>query len=511
VDRAATTVGAALRQLGESPWRLLLFLLAFNAVANPYAGIAHDASVYSLQALNRATSGAFADDLFLKYGSQDRFSAFSVLVSPIVSTFGVRPSFFALYALSRVLFLWAVARLFRALFDDVRVGVAAALFVAAAPMWYGGMFVFRVNEPFFTPRLPACALTLLALEQLLRERAGKAVALLFAALLLHPLMAAGGFLVAGWQRLAGRRSVWWLAAGAFALGAVAAVLAASGMTIAGHAIPAIDDAWRDVIHRTAAYNYPAEWSVLDWWQTISELAVVASAAAFAWGESRVESRFLAAIAGAACVGLAITMVAGASRSALLLQVQPYRALWLVALLHGPAALALAVRLWRSGAGSRRVLAVVTVCYLLFDSRPAPGTLTVMAVVGVAAFLYELARYSRKSVTDAALPPALLSLAAGVGFASVVVPALFLVGKPERFGLENIRPLEHVRIVLNLIVPLAWCAVAYAAVVLLSRITWRTGAAALALVCVARDVCCAVFGCILPHMRLHCGAPAAGNV
>ena len=62
--------------------------------------------------------------------------------------------------------------------------------------------------------------------------------------------------------------------------------------------------------------------------------------------------------------------------------------------------------------------------------------------------------------------------------------MFLAAGAERFGLENVRPLEDVRIVLNLIVPLAWCAAACAAVVLLSRTTSHTGAAALATVCIA---------------------------
>jgi hypothetical protein len=46
-----------------------------------------------------------------------------------------------------------------------------------SPLPYGGIGVIHVIEPSFTPRLPSCALALLALERALRARYISAVAI----------------------------------------------------------------------------------------------------------------------------------------------------------------------------------------------------------------------------------------------------------------------------------------------------------------------------------------------
>src|SRR5262245_26163176 len=106
IDDAVGSALRAVRWLSGSPGLLFAFLFLLNAGTNFYAGIVHDATVYSLQALNAATDGAYSTDLFLKYGSQDRFSIFSLLVGPIVRLFGITTSFFVLYLASLGLWLW---------------------------------------------------------------------------------------------------------------------------------------------------------------------------------------------------------------------------------------------------------------------------------------------------------------------------------------------------------------------------------------------------------------------
>src|SRR5437660_1526784 len=89
-----TAAADALRRLADRPWTLFALLLAFNAVARPCSSTAHDARLYSLQALNSAEAGAYGDDVFLRYGSQDQFTLFSRVVGPLVAAFGVRTAFF---------------------------------------------------------------------------------------------------------------------------------------------------------------------------------------------------------------------------------------------------------------------------------------------------------------------------------------------------------------------------------------------------------------------------------
>src|SRR5262245_64343737 len=98
----------ALAKLGANPCTLFLLLCSINALARPYAGFLHDARLYAVQVLNQMEIGAFADDLFLRYGSQDQFSLFSRLVAPLASLLGLELTFFALYLAFTALFLYAL-------------------------------------------------------------------------------------------------------------------------------------------------------------------------------------------------------------------------------------------------------------------------------------------------------------------------------------------------------------------------------------------------------------------
>src|SRR5262249_21752786 len=160
-----------------------------NAIARPCSATAHDARLYSLQALNFAEHGAFADDVFLRFGSQDQFTLFSRTVGPLVAAVGLRPAFFLLSLLFHTLFLFSLFRLVRALVDDAVIAILALVFLVTASLNYGGCDIFTVHEQFFTPRVVGTTFTLFALERILRERYLAALALLIAGSLLHPLMA----------------------------------------------------------------------------------------------------------------------------------------------------------------------------------------------------------------------------------------------------------------------------------------------------------------------------------
>src|SRR5580704_13550837 len=91
-DRVCQAIG----KLAAQPWSLLCVLLACNALARPYAGITHDARLYSAQVLNQLDPGTYGDDLFFRYGSQDQFSIFSQFAAPFVAILGLETAFFLL-------------------------------------------------------------------------------------------------------------------------------------------------------------------------------------------------------------------------------------------------------------------------------------------------------------------------------------------------------------------------------------------------------------------------------
>src|SRR4051794_25767600 len=100
----------ALYSLAARPLSFLLALLAINAVARPYAGITHDARLYSVQVLNLLDPTAYGDDLFFRYGSQDQFSIFSRVVAPGVDWLGLETTFFLLYLVFNSLLILGLKR-----------------------------------------------------------------------------------------------------------------------------------------------------------------------------------------------------------------------------------------------------------------------------------------------------------------------------------------------------------------------------------------------------------------
>src|ERR1700686_2514761 len=100
-DQAVAAVG----ELMNRPWSLFFALLAVNAVALPYRGVIHDSQLYAVQVMNRVENGAYGDDLFFRYGSQDKYSLFSLAAAPLVRVLGLQNAFFLLYLVFNSLLL----------------------------------------------------------------------------------------------------------------------------------------------------------------------------------------------------------------------------------------------------------------------------------------------------------------------------------------------------------------------------------------------------------------------
>jgi hypothetical protein len=325
---------AAMLRLASRPGCLLALLLALNALARPYGNLAHDARLYSVQVLNQLEGGAFSDDLFLRYGSQDQFSIFSRIASPLAAVLGLPAAFFVLYVAFTAIFYWALMRFVCALVPDRLVAVLALVYLAVAPLPFGGLNIFLVHESFLTPRILANALVLLALERTLKERYGSALALLVPAMLVHPLMAFGGVLVWAGCLAAARLNRATLIAVIVALAAVGiAVLAWEPLGV--RVFGAMDMQWRDMVRDASAYNFPDEWTRADWSNLAVCLAVIVwSAVAFPqMGKQR--RRLLCVTLVVGIVGVCATALAADLPYALLFQGQPYRVLWILKVLQVP--------------------------------------------------------------------------------------------------------------------------------------------------------------------------------
>jgi hypothetical protein len=357
----------ALESLTARPLVLVSALLLACALVHPYRGLFHDARLYAAQVTERVSPGSLSDDLFLRYGSQDRYTIFTPLVAPLVRQIGLEPAFFVVYLLSKALFFWALVRLVLVLIPDRLAALLALIYLAMAPLPFGGNEVFHLNEAFLTPRIAASALVLIALERALARRPGQAAGLLALALLLHPLMAFGGALVIGlWWMFAWLSWRWLtgLADGTILAGCAVAFYEPLGLLLFGYMAPE----WRQVERHLCFFTNPAWWTLGDWWRIAGCVAVVCAASRL-W--LRQQTPLLAALLAAAVLGMAGSVVAACSNYRLLIQASPYRAIWLLELLAVPVGFAGALWLWRRAPWWSRALGVVMLVLLTVDWNMPP--------------------------------------------------------------------------------------------------------------------------------------------
>jgi hypothetical protein len=384
----------ALDRLAASPFTLVCVMLAVNAVAQPYLGLCHDARLYAVQVVEQIRPGTYGQDLYLLYGSQDRYSVFTRLLTLLVAALGVHLSFFLVYLASKALLFWAAVRLIVALVPDRTAVALGAVFVALAAVPYGGNEIFHVNESFLTPRLAACALVLFGLEQVLAGRPVRSLLFLVGALVMHPLMAVGGLLT--WttyflsRRLTGRQL-----AGLALLLVGAAVFVLARQSLATRIFGHLDDDWLDVILQICFFIRPAAWSAMDWVRIAWGFVVFVAAVS---GFARSSARFLLAVVATALIGLVGSVVAVQTHYLLLVIGSPYRALWLLEFLALPLGFAWVVHLWRRGTpgGRAAALALLPLAAIDWDVQAVTGLgLFVFAFLVLTVFHRGLGRQPRR--------------------------------------------------------------------------------------------------------------------
>lgn len=381
-------VQLALHDLAERRGLLLLLLLALNALARPYAGVIHDAKLYAVQVLNLAEPGTFADDLFLRFGSQDDYTLFSRGAVPLVRLLGVESAFFLLYLVFNSLFLFGLQRLILALIRDRAAAVLALFYACVAPLPYGGMGIFVANEAFFTARLIACALVLHALADLLAHRFGRATVLLSVALLIHPLMAFGGVLVlAAYLGVTYLRA--WMLTALLAGGALLVGAALSYEPVVAR-LGTVDPEWHAAILAITEYNFPLRWGPLDWLNTAA-CFIAASVAAFDLhcGDVRRE-RFAGALLLAGAIGLAGTITASLLPYALPFQGQPYRVLWILKAAQVGYAFEAIAQYRRAPGALKRLAALIPLLLLSVTHGIAPEFVLLALPVPIMALAFRIA-------------------------------------------------------------------------------------------------------------------------
>lgn len=303
----------------------LLALAAFWA-QHPFHGIVHDNVLYAAQAFHAIDPTILSHDLFFMFGSQDSFTLFSPIYASAITQLGLDGATRLLAAAGQALWLLSAFLLIRMLVPKNLVWIGL-LIVATYPTAYGGLKVFNVAEPFVTPRLFSEALSLLALAALLSSRGALSLLLVFAAAILHPLMAMApaGVIVLG---LFCRRSGPLVPIMAVSVATVVLLAGLGAVQVLNLPVPArIDADWADWAQARSPQLFLVEWSAGDWTLLFCNLVLVGLASIAAPPRAR------PMIATIFAIGVASLLVSYVGfdllKVAFIGQVQVWRSAWLL--------------------------------------------------------------------------------------------------------------------------------------------------------------------------------------
>ncbi len=355
-DRAIGACVDLFTRLAARPGLLLAVCFALNAVFLPYAGLYHDARLYAAQ-VYQAETGQLAADLFFKYGSQSQYTLFPELLAAPARCVGLEVTLFATYFLSNAARLWAIQRLTLRLFGPTPAAAAGLILAAIAPVWWGWAGGFCLNEWYFTARVPALALSVLAMERVLAGRRWVAAGLLMASAVIHPLMTApavaivGGWIVWDWAKTPLRQTA------LVGLGLVFTTILGAYLF---KTVGSLDRDWRNLSLSISPHISPLNWRFTDYLRI--GLAVGGVLTLRSWSADTSLRRWWALILLTAVAGLAAGLVTALGSWALPFQVQPVRAVWPLEMMRLPAVFTVVARLWCGGATGR--LGAVTLFLLL---------------------------------------------------------------------------------------------------------------------------------------------------
>ncbi len=290
--------------------------------ARGYFGFVHDNILYLAQALARLEPEIYQGDIYLAWGSQDRYTVFSPVYAWLIGNYGLESANLLLVGTALSLFLGAS-------FIFVRTWVPAGmhgyamLFIAASNGLYGASFIFKMGEQFAIPRPFVEALVLFGAALLVSGRRTAAFALVLMGGLLHPLVALSGLIFCWLYLVVGdRRWLWMLLFGLIPLAAGIA-----GIAPFGQLLQRFDPQWLGALLNGNQHVFVSEWQVYDWALIAWDVSVLVMAHAMAEGGLRRVARTGLALA---AVSLGVTVIgADLLRNVLITNLQIWRGMWIV--------------------------------------------------------------------------------------------------------------------------------------------------------------------------------------
>lgn len=344
-----------------------LLVVGLFLLARPYQGVVHDSFLYVGRAMANLDPQGLGRDISFATDGQSAYSLYPRALTLLTARFGPGSAAIVMTAIGLTLWLAAIASLVRSIVPR-HARLAALAFVAIAPGYYDCFEVFQFGEPFAVPRNVGEAGILLGLAALASGRRWLGLALMLAAALIHPIMAAPGLAV--WLVLQGVSDRRWSMAAA-GLAAIVLAAAALGVPLAERLLATYDPAWREAVD-IDVYLFPSRWPMTGWQRLAVNVVTAALGLRVLGGPGR---QILAAIIAVGLAGVLVTWLAGdVAGIVLVVQVQPWRALWLVALAAALVLPLVARDLWSRGPAGRAALAMLAIAWI----EPSLGICTIAA-------------------------------------------------------------------------------------------------------------------------------------
>lgn len=414
-------------RVGRSVCWLIIISVLWLAT-RPYYGIVHDALFYMLQAIHELNPNRFAEDLYFKFGSQDEFTMFSIIYAPLLQLIGVANTAIVFAIVGQIFWICALLYFVRGLIRQRSLALMSVAAVIALPNTY---VLLDYGEGFVTPRIFAEALTMAALGLLVRRRTGWAMAAFVASIAIHPLMTLSGLAFSSIY-LMSKRPRWWIAIAAGV--ALLAVLSIMNIQPFANLHAAYDPQWFDIINVRGSFWLVSNWPPVGSLRVLSIITLAIMELAYANSRDR---RLLGLFLAVGVGGIICALLGGdVTHNVFVIEIQPWRSMWLLTLVANLYAVPTLVRLYRLGKAAELTrLAFLTALGLLLVSQMAPAVIVTVAPMTLVAALLGAWQFAtaRQLPTPARLFVfAVIASVLGVGVAISYGYMLFLQPWREEF-------------------------------------------------------------------------------
>jgi len=344
-------------------WRMDTLVMATLVAAawiatHRYQGIWHDGVLYAGQAVFRLDPLPFAKDLFFAFGSQDQFTVFTGIYSQVVQRLGLPEASALLLGVAHVAWLASVTWLLRGLLGGPAFW-SALILIVVLPAGYGSSGIFSYGEAFLTARIWAEPLALLAVACIIRGYRIAALACLAFAAAMHPVIAFPAALFVFFFGFRGRQQAALILAGFAGL----AILRAAGIPPFANLTQVMDPLWLDLSKARSPFIFLDDWQAGEYREPFFLALLLAVAAQCCTPLSR---RVYGCGLGVFIVGMGLAALAIYWPGIVLIQMQAWRALWLVKILAIAAAVAWVQDTWRISPFSRLLVGGLVAGALTLD-------------------------------------------------------------------------------------------------------------------------------------------------